>query len=83
MTNLFQPTQICSYVRQIIWYRLIIDDFPPELPTNVPQSTRVFMPENNVVFGLKRYDEVFFIALDRYSSTSSVPKRLCNSVGNY
>jgi hypothetical protein len=83
MISLFQPTQICPYVRQIVGHRLIIDDLPPELTTNVAQRTRVVVPENNVVFRLKRYDKVLVVAPDRYSSASSVPKRLANSVGNY
>jgi hypothetical protein len=41
------------------------------------------MPENNMVFGLERHDEVFVIAPDRHPSTSSICKRLANFVDNY
>ena len=41
------------------------------------------MSENNVTFGLERYDEICAIAFDRHSSPSSISKRFANFVGNY
>ena len=41
------------------------------------------MSENNVAFRLERYDKVSAISLDRHLSTSPIPKRLANFVGNY
>jgi hypothetical protein len=41
------------------------------------------MSENNVAFGLVRYDEVCAIALDRYLATSSISTRLEDLVGNH
>jgi hypothetical protein len=41
------------------------------------------MSKNYVAFGLERYDEVSAVSLDRHLSTSSIPKRLTNFVGNY
>jgi len=41
------------------------------------------MSENNVAFGLVRYDEICAIALDRYLATSSISTRLEDIVGNY
>ena len=41
------------------------------------------MSENNVAFGLVRYDEICAIALDRHLSTSSISTRLEDLVGNY
>ena len=41
------------------------------------------MSENNVAFGLERYDEVRAIAFNRHFSPSPISKRLANSIGNY
>jgi hypothetical protein len=41
------------------------------------------MSENNVAFGLERYDEICAITFDRHSSPSSISKRFANFVGNY
>ena len=41
------------------------------------------MSENNMVFGLVRYDEIFAIALDRNLAPSSVSARLEDIVSNY
>jgi hypothetical protein len=41
------------------------------------------MSENNVAFGLERYDEICAITFDRHSSPSSISKGFANFVGNY
>ena len=41
------------------------------------------MSENNVAFGLERYDEVCAIAFNRHFSPPSISKRLANSIGDY
>jgi hypothetical protein len=41
------------------------------------------MSENNVAFGLERYDEICAIAFNRHGSPSPISKRLADFVGNY
>ena len=41
------------------------------------------MTENNVTFGLERYDEVRAIAFNRHSPPASISKRFANLVGDY